>query len=133
QDPNPTEIKIDPQKFDEYVGQYKLVSNPDLVLSFFREGEKFYLQVTNQDRIEIFPASETRFFLKVLPADGTFIRDAAGKITSLLWRQGGPEVAANKTSNQPAVQNDVAFERREEMIRTRDGVRLHTLIFTPKE
>jgi putative CocE/NonD family hydrolase len=29
-------------------------------------------------------------------------------------------------------ENNVAFDRREEMIRMRDGVRLHTLIFTPK-
>jgi putative CocE/NonD family hydrolase len=133
QDPNPTEIKIDSTKFDEFVGQYTLVSNPDLVLSFFREGDKFYLQATNQDRIEIFPASETKFFLKVLQADGTFMRDTSGKVTSLLWRQGGQELTANRTSNQPVVQNDVAFEKREEMIRMRDGVRLHTLIFTPKK
>src|SRR4030095_6625782 len=71
-----TEIKIDPRKFDELVGQYTFVDSPDLVLSFFREGEKFYLQATDQGRIEIFPASETKFFLKVIDADATFIRDA---------------------------------------------------------
>jgi len=132
QDANPVEIKIDPAKFDEYVGQYALVSEPDIVFSFFREGEKFFLQATDQDRIEIFAASDTRFFLKVVPADATFIRDASGKVTSMLWRQGGDEEKANRTSNQPAVENNVAFDRREEMIRMRDGVRLHTLIFTPK-
>jgi hypothetical protein len=68
QDANPVQVQIDPAKFDEYVGQYALVSEPDIVFSFFREGEKFYLQVTDQDRVEIFPASDTRFFLKVAPA-----------------------------------------------------------------
>src|SRR5262249_29450466 len=34
-----------------------------------------------------------------------------------------------KTGNNPGV----TFERREEMIRMRDGVRLHTVIFTPKD
>src|SRR4051812_9419504 len=33
---------------------------------------------------------------------------------------------------QPAVETPVAFDRREEMIRMRDGAHLHTLIFTPK-
>jgi putative CocE/NonD family hydrolase len=127
-----TEIKIDPQKFDEFVGQYTLADNPDFVFSFFREGDKFYVQATNQGRIEIFPASETQFFLKAPEADTTFMRDPQGKVIGLLWRQNDRELRANKTSNQPAIQNNLPFERREEMITMRDGVRLHTLIFTPR-
>jgi predicted acyl esterase len=50
----------------------------------------------------------------------------------MLWRQGGGEARANRTSNQPAIERNVAFDRREEMIRMRDGVRLHTLIFIPR-
>src|ERR1700740_2892038 len=57
----PTEVKIDPAKFDDYVGQYATPTNPDLVLSFFREGDKYYVQATNQGRIEIFSASESKF------------------------------------------------------------------------
>ena len=129
----PTEIKIDPAKFDEFVGQYTFVENPDFVLSFFREGDKFYLQATNQGRIEIFAASDTKFFPKIIDADATFVRDAQGKVTSLLWRQNDRQTTARKTSNQPAVEKNVPFDRREEMIRMRDGVRLHTLIFTPKD
>jgi uncharacterized protein len=133
QQPKPAEVKIDPAKFDDYVGQYMFPDNPDVVFSFFREGEKFYVQPTNQGRLEIFPASETKFFLKQIDADTTFIRDAQGKVTSILWRQYGRERTARKTSNQPAVEHNVPFVRREEMIRVRDGVRLHTLIFTPRD
>jgi uncharacterized protein len=132
QDSRPAEIKIDPVKFDEFVGQYTFTESPDFVLSFFREGDKFFLQATNQGRIEIFPASETKFFVKIFDADATFTRDASGKVTGLVWRQNSRDNLANKTSNQPAVENNTPFERREEMIRMRDGVRLHTLIFTPK-
>src|SRR5262245_9676466 len=113
QDANRIEAQIDPAKFDEYVGQYALLSDPDTVFSFFREDRKFYLQVTNQDRIEIFPSSDTRFFLKAVPADGTFIRDTSGKVTGLLWRQGGGEARANRTSNQPAIERNLTFDRRE--------------------
>lgn len=133
QESKPTEIKIDPAKFDDFVGQYTFVENPDIVLSFSREGDKFYVQATNQGRVEIFPASEIRFFLKVIDADATFIRDPQGKVTGLLWRRNGRESTAKKTSNQPAVENNVSFDRREEMIRMRDGVRLHTLIFAPHD
>src|SRR5437016_2985794 len=69
QDSKPTEIKIDPKTFDEFVGQYSFADNPDLVLSFFREGDKFFLQATNQGRIELFPASESKFFLKIIDPD----------------------------------------------------------------
>jgi len=132
-DQKPTEIKIDPAKFDEFVGQYTFVENPDFVLSFFREGDKLYLQATNQGRIEVFPASDTKVFPKIIDADATFVRDAQGKVTSLLWRQNDRQTTARKTSNQPAVEHNVPFDRREEMIHMRDGVRLHTFIFTPKD
>src|SRR5207302_8071864 len=36
-------------------------------------------------------------------------------------------------SNQPAFETNVVFNRREEMIRMRDGVRLHTLVYAPKD
>jgi len=132
QNPKLTEIKIDPLKFDELVGQYTFVDSPDFVLSFFREGEKFYLQATNQGRMEIFAASETKFFPKIIDAEATFVRDSAGKVTGLVWRQNGRDNQARRTSDQPAIQKNTPFEKREEMIRMRDGVRLHTLIFTPK-
>jgi len=129
----PAEVKIDARVFDQLVGQYALNDNPDIVFSFFRENDKYYLQVTNQSRIEIFSASESKFFLKTLDADATFVRDAQGVVASMVWRQNANERTARRISNQPAVEHLVDFERREEMIRTRDGVRLHTLIFAPKD
>jgi len=129
----PAEVKIDPTVFDQFVGQYALNDNPDIVFSFFRENDKYYLQVTNQSRIEIFPASESKFFLKTLDADATFVRDAQGQVSSLVWRQSANQRTARRISDQPAVEHLVDFERREEMIRMRDGVRLHTLIFAPKD
>src|SRR5437762_7772325 len=132
QNNKPTEIKIDPKKFDDYVGQYATASNPDLVLSFYREGETYYVQATNQGRIEIFPASESKFFVKLFDAQVTFIRGADGKVTSIVWEQEGRTTNASKTSNQPVIEKTVAFDKREEMIRMRDGVRLHTLIFSLK-
>ncbi|HYR41623.1 MAG TPA: CocE/NonD family hydrolase [Terriglobia bacterium] len=127
-----TEIQIDPKTFDEFSGQYSSADNPDLVLSFFREGDKFFVQASTQSRMELFPEAANKFFLRVIDAQATFVRDAQGKVVSLVWRRGSQDTQANKISEQPAIEVPVSFERREEMIRTRDGVRLHTLIFTPK-
>jgi putative CocE/NonD family hydrolase len=133
QQPQHTEIKIDPKLFDQYVGQYSFVDDPEFMLNFWREGEKFFMQPTNQGRIEVFPESETKFFLKIIEAQATFVRDAQGKVTGLVWRQNGVDNPAKRVGDKPVIEKLVAFERREEMIRTRDGVRLHTLIFTPKD
>src|SRR5207253_3958531 len=128
-----TEVKIDPKLFDQYIGQYSFVDDPEFVLSFWREGEKFYLQPTNQGRVEIFAESDAKFFLRVIEATATFVRDAQGKITGVVWRQNGVDNQARKISDQPAIEKLVTFEKREEMIPARDGVRLHTLIFTPTD
>ena len=129
----PAEIKIDPRAFDEFVGQYSLNSNPDIVFSVFRESDHYFIQVTNQNRIEIFPTTESRFFLKVLDADATFERDSRGKVSGMLWRQDDERHPAKRISDQPVIVRSTTFDRREEMIPMRDGVRLHTLIFTPKD
>lgn len=132
QQPNHVEIKIDAKLFDDYVGQYSFLSDPDFVLSFWREGDKFLLQPTSQGRIEIFPESDTKFFLKVIEAQATFVRDAQGKVTGLVWRQNGADNQAKKISSQPLIETLTPFDKREEMISMRDGVRLHTLIFAPR-
>ena len=128
----PPEVQIDPKIFDDYTGQYVFAENPDLVLSFFREDSAYYIQATDQGRIQIFPASTSKFFTKIIDADATFVRDGQGKVTGVIWRQNDRSVTAKKTSDQPAVETSVEFDRREEMIRMRDGAHLHTLIFTPK-
>ena len=130
--PQPVEVKINPQSFDPFVGQYQDAGDPDFIFSFFREGDKFYGQATDQDRFEIFPASETRFFLKVFNAHVDFIRDAGGKVTSIVWHQGGRDYPAKKTSDQPAKDTRVLFTRTETMIPMRDGVRLYTVVLAPQ-
>jgi len=132
QQPSHVEIKIDPKAFDEFVGQYSFLNDPEFVISFWREGDKFFLQATNQGRIQIYPESELKFFLKIFDASAIFVRDAEGKVTSLIWRQNGQDNQAKRISNQPAIEVSQPFEKREEMIPARDGMRLHTLIFTPK-
>src|SRR5687767_1357082 len=101
--PTPVEIRIDPVSFDKFIGQYEdPVNLGGTIFSFFREGEKFYLQVTNQDRIEMFPSAADKFFLKVFPADAEFIIDGSGRVTGMIWRQGGAEYRTKKTADQPA-------------------------------
>jgi len=130
--PTPVEIKIDPAKFDPYVGQYEdAVNLGGSVFSFFREGDKLYGQVTNQDRFELGATAENKFFPKDIPATVEFVRDTTGRVTGMLWRQGGTEYRTKKIADQPAKDARVSFKRTEAMIPMRDGVKLFTVIMTP--
>jgi len=54
-----------------------------------REDEHLYIQVSNQPKFEIFPRTQTEFFLKIVQADITFTKDQDGKVTSLTLKQSG--------------------------------------------
>jgi serine-type D-Ala-D-Ala carboxypeptidase/endopeptidase len=87
-------IKLDPKLFDANVGEYQLTS--DLIFMFSREGDKFFSQVTGQEKFEIFAENETDFFLKAVDAQVTFVKDAKGHVTQMVLHQGGFDMLANK-------------------------------------
>ena len=117
--PTPVEVKIDPKIFDVYVGQYEdKINLAGIVFSFFHEGDKFYGQVTNQDKFEIFPLSETKFFLKITRADVEFVRDSSGRAMSITWRQGGGTYDAKRIADKPAVDTRIPYKRSEAMLRS---------------
>jgi hypothetical protein len=80
-DAEPVEVKIDPQVFDAYAGEYAIDNNgQSVVLTFGRQGERFFFQPPGQPPVEIFPTSETEFFIKVAPGRIAFQREADGKV-----------------------------------------------------
>jgi D-alanyl-D-alanine-carboxypeptidase/D-alanyl-D-alanine-endopeptidase len=80
-------IQIDPKIFDAYVGEYQLA--PGFGLVFSREGDKFFVQPTGQNKAEILPESETDFFLVVADAQVTFVKDDKGQVTEVVLHQAG--------------------------------------------
>lgn len=82
--------KVDPKIYDAYVGEYQL---GPMVLTITREGDHFWAQPTGQPKAELFPESETKFFLKVVDAKITFAKDESGKVTHLILHQGGDQKA----------------------------------------
>jgi CubicO group peptidase (beta-lactamase class C family) len=85
------EAQVDPKVFDDYVGEYELA--PGFTINVTRDADKLWLQATGQPRAQIFPESQTKFFLKVVDAQVTFVKDAAGKVTRLVLHQGGDHEA----------------------------------------
>ncbi|HZS07028.1 MAG TPA: CocE/NonD family hydrolase [Blastocatellia bacterium] len=128
--PTRQEIKLDPKVFDAYAGQYELT--PELIITISREGDKFFAEATGQQKVEIFAESETKFFLKIVDAQLTFVKDDKGKVTHLVLHQGGREQSARRITRDPETVPNVAFKKTDVMIPMRDGVKLHVVIFAPE-
>jgi CubicO group peptidase (beta-lactamase class C family) len=108
-------ISLDPAIFDTYVGQYEIA--PNFIITMRREGTEFFSQATGQQSFEIFPETETRFFVKAFDAQLEFNKDATGKVSSVTLYQAGKTTPAKKISSElprarTAVQiNPVLYDR----------------------
>jgi CubicO group peptidase (beta-lactamase class C family) len=91
-------IRLDNEVFDQYVGQYELA--PGFIITIKRDGEKYLSQATGQQVFEIFAESETKFFLKTVPAQLEFTKDEQGKVNGATLYQGGRTMPAKKISSE---------------------------------
>jgi len=87
-------VKMAPEAFDKLVGRWQM--HPALTLELTREGERFFVTGTRQPTIEIFPASDTVFFAKVVPAELHVDKDAATGETVLVLHQNGAQLKGRK-------------------------------------
>jgi len=86
-------ITLDSKTYDRYAGQYQL--GPNAVMTMSRDGNRFYSQLTGQQRVEIFPETETKFFLRVVDAQLTFNADA----TQVTLHQNGRDLVAKRMND----------------------------------
>lgn len=88
------EITLSEQDLDKFVGEYQLM--PGFNIAVTREGAQLFCQATGQPRFEVFAASPTRFFLKVVQADIEFYPDEHGKVDKMALFQGGQEIEGKR-------------------------------------
>jgi len=89
-----TEVAIDPKLYDAYAGRYQFA--PAVLLTISRTDTHLFAQLTGQPAFEIFPESDSRFFLKVVDAQLTFETNAEGKATAVVLHQNGRDQRATK-------------------------------------
>ncbi|MFA5075177.1 MAG: serine hydrolase [Candidatus Babeliales bacterium] len=87
-------ISINPEVYNQYVGDYKLKEN--FFLTITKENNKLFVQATGQSKFQIYPESETKFFYKYINAQISFVRDEDNKVTKLILHQGGMDQEADK-------------------------------------
>jgi CubicO group peptidase (beta-lactamase class C family) len=88
------EVKVDTKTYDAYLGDYELA--PNFLMTITSEGGKLMGQATGQQKFELFPSSATEFYLKVVAAQISFVRDQQGKVTQLILHQNGRNMEAKK-------------------------------------
>ena len=82
------EVPVDAAVLEKYVGEYEMT--PAFKITVTREGSRLFVQATGQPRLEIFAQSESEFFLKVVDARITFLKDG------LILHQNGKDQTAKK-------------------------------------
>jgi len=85
------EVKVDPKLLDAYVGQYEV--KPGVILTVTKEADRLMAQLTGQPKFDIFPESQNKFFLKVVEAQITFVKDDKGQVSHLILHQNGDTTA----------------------------------------
>jgi CubicO group peptidase (beta-lactamase class C family) len=77
----------------QYTGKYQIGAS--FIITVTTNGKQIFTQAVGQPQVEIFPESETRFYLKVVDAQIDFIKEN-GKVVKLILHQGGRDMPANK-------------------------------------
>lgn len=90
----PQEVAVDPSIYDNYVGRYELA--PGFVLTVSRDGDQLFTQATGQMQVEVFPSSETDFFLKVVDAQLTFEVGDDGRAVAVTLHQAGQHIRGER-------------------------------------
>ena len=87
-------VSLDPEIYNRYVGEYEIA--PGMTVVITREGDRLMISLAGQEKEELLPESETRFFPKKIDATIEFVRDETGKVTGLVIIQGRRKIPAEK-------------------------------------
>lgn len=85
-----TEVTVSDAILESYIGKYEL--KPGFILDVTKEGNQLKAQATGQPVVDVFPKTETEFYLKVVNAQIVFNKNKAGEVESLTLFQGGQEM-----------------------------------------
>jgi hypothetical protein len=106
------EIAIDPASFDKFVGYYRMTPNVIFVIS--RKGDHYFQNSIGEAPVEMYPESDSKFFLKglSLPAQFSFTVDGGGRVTELVLHQAGEEQHAVRIDDRAGKAAEAGLARR---------------------
>ena len=118
-------------QLDAVSGEYTDAVEPDTPLSFYARDGKLYLESERQIPTALTSVSATEFSLPERHETFQFALSPNGNAVTITQGNDSPiELHRTGTAVHHLFHH---YERREEMIATRDGVRLHVVILTPTD
>ena len=81
-------VPFSPANFDRYAGYYRF-ADVSLFARVYRDGDRYYVQVTGNGPLEVFAESPTEFFATAVPAQISFATDPRGQVTGMTLHQSG--------------------------------------------
>jgi CubicO group peptidase (beta-lactamase class C family) len=91
-------IRLQPDVLKQYEGTYAL--SLLFAITVTAEDGKLMAQATGQNKAQIFPESETKFFYKIVDAQIDFEKGKDGKIEKLILHQNGQDMPGMKLPGQ---------------------------------
>jgi mono/diheme cytochrome c family protein len=85
--------RVDPAIYDSYVGEYQVGSR---TCSVIRGGDGLWLVAPGWMKAEALPESETKFYLRAMDAQMSFVRNEKGEVTGFLFEMGNRTMQAKK-------------------------------------
>jgi CubicO group peptidase (beta-lactamase class C family) len=79
-------IKVDTAILQQYVGEYEI--KPGFTITIRVVNGALKGVATGQPEFDMFAETENKFFLKVVDASAEFVKDAEGKVNTMIWTQG---------------------------------------------
>ena len=89
--------KIDTAVYASYAGTYLLARQ--MPLRVFAEGGRLMIQGAGRSAVELLPESETRFFVKGIDSQISFVNGPRGNAVEMVLQQGGRVIPAFRTSD----------------------------------
>lgn len=112
-----TEFKLSSDVLKPYVGAYQMI--PGIYMTITLRGDQLVSQLTGQEPVPLFAEGNDKFFPKLVDAELDFVKDAGGKISSLVLHQGGRDMSmtrlndaeAKRITDESAARSALAAER----------------------
>jgi putative CocE/NonD family hydrolase len=117
-----------PDQLSAISGEYTEAAEPDTPLSFYAKDGHLFIESERMVPTELTAVSATEF---TAPHGGQHYRFTPGKSLTIT-EDGDPTIELARTGD-PVHHVFHHYERREEMIPMRDGVKLHVVILTPTD
>lgn len=105
------EVPFNPPDFDKYAGYYEF-DGSGVFARTYRKGDHYYLELTGQPPVEIFPESRTEFFATVVAAQMSFTTGRTGRVTGMVVHQNGRLVPFHRVSKAEFDAASAALARR---------------------